>query len=49
MKSSVWIRKLLTELNFALGPNINMRNVSTVSDEIDPSYAGYTCLYATNT
>ena len=34
---AVWIRKLLTELNFALGPNINMRNVSKVSDEIDPS------------
>ena len=34
---AVWIRKLLTELNFALGPNINMRNVSKVSDEIDPT------------
>ena len=34
---AVWIRKLLTELNFALGPNINMRNVSKVSDEIDPA------------
>jgi hypothetical protein len=34
---AVWIRKLLTELNFALGPNINMRNVTKVSEEIDPS------------
>ena len=34
---AVWIRKLLVELDFALPNNVNMRNVSKVSEEIDPS------------
>ena len=33
---AVWIRKLLTELNFTLGPNINLRKESPLSAEIDP-------------
>ena len=33
---AIWIRKLLHELSFALGPNVHLRNKSKVSKEIDP-------------
>ena len=33
----MWIRKLLTELGFAIGDNVNLRKKSDIDEQIDPT------------